>query len=412
MIKLMNKNSYQQNICVNKRDIKFKGIFINDVGASDELGSRKSALYSEDGKLIHETKGTVFKERSKISSTGFSDELATSLINDFKDFVPENDPIKAIIITPPGQPTNKVINIIQNIKDSNNQPLKDVVIDVLSKLKGKLNIAANCKEIVVNDMAGGGAKALQIMIKEGAKPGTKGCYIAVGGGCGVVNFTTGAKVSTIETGEKGHTFLRMKIIDHKKVPETVESSSASKDAFIRNWCNEIGLDKKHTQKLMKEGDARILTNFDIAKTKVGTHLSHEKFTEASHKAINKFIKEISVVLQNEVNNRVKEGFLGGHIINSIKTDFIDNNLNLFEKRLNKFDMLCPEKKNLGNLEKLILLKIYHSSDPMSRSFIRKDFSLRTVDIKNNITDLLAHAKPEGAIIKISNKILKTGGKLI
>lgn len=381
------------------RKISYRGIAIVDLGASKENGTIKMSYIDKYGKRFNPPTGEVFKDGCERNPRTFVSGVARRISDKFRDHITRRDPLEGVLIQPPGQPEDgHRMGMLANIKGSDGEPLRNIDFSGIKKIliEEGIPLKKGCKIAVTNDMAGSGVEALQLLLKEEAKPGTKGFYAATGGGFGFVEFETGKRrTSRIYTGELAHTVIGPDC-------KTMESAKLSAPALVRNWGEKLGLDGEVIKAL--NNDAIAVLKYDHAVEKLkhlkeqgkinpDVNITREGFNRASQHAISKFVDGFATVVNGQILRRHKEGFIGGPLCLGL-----DEHL-----RSQGGNGLCDA----------ILRRAKEIQSPVGE-VQSEGFKLRILPIKDNLGGgkvlLGKSTKMFGSVIEVSNKALKETGK--
>ncbi len=323
-----------------------------DSGASDtRKGSLKITMFSNEGdKLISSNDNELKNFPKNVCPNGIksAEDYVNGLkarINSFiknsviKDIIKglkgDDKKLKGIALFVPGATLDNKAEILPNLKDENDQPLKKVNFNKIDM--GKKGVDENYKLLALNDMAGAAAYVAKALAnKEELNNGLKATVCMTGGGCGVASIKVLNGQTVVETSEMGH-------IKGLKTNKPLEKEGASVPALITNYADTLSLSADKKNKLLDLGNAKIVTQYpvklekdcDEAKKIRETELFDEKvsnnnssFTlkelkkeqheEASGAAINAYLDSVAQIAHIEAAKGTNKFILTGPLAQGIK----------------------------------------------------------------------------------------------
>lgn len=241
-----------------------------DSGASDRRrGSFKVSIRSEQtGKELFKTDQLPDSFKKVGPEDGFksSDDYINGLsrcitksIDMAKDAISQlngkDKNLSGILINAPGYVVGGIkARMLVNLKDHNDKSLENVDF---TKIAIDANKNSSYRVIATNDLHGTAAAAAKELKDQGRlKAGSHFEVYMVGGGIGAASFKVKNDILEIEGCEGGHEKYYSR---ESKTNQSLENVM-SVPGLITNYCKNLNYPDSKTQKIIKNADARIVTN--------------------------------------------------------------------------------------------------------------------------------------------------------
>lgn len=361
-----------------------------DSGASDtRRGSLKITMFSDDGeKLISSNRLKGFPTNVCPNGIMSSSDYLNGLKNRIKDFINnekikdkisrqegDGNLLKGIALFVPGATVNNIAKILPNLKDKDNNPLRDVDFKDIKKINKDTDINV----LALNDMAGAAAFAAKRL--KSLYNGLKAAVCMTGGGCGVASIKVVNGETIVVTTELGH----VRGLNNRK---SVEKEGASVPAMINNYAESLSLSENDKKKLLGVGNAKVVTQYPLIldkNTKEANNLKEtglfeekiknnkvemtlknvtkEKHAKASKEAINAYLDSVAQIAHIEAAKGTNEFILTGPLVQGVKKATQNLGMNFDQEiRDRAIKLLGPGGQAMADLYKFNVSSIIEIPD--------------------------------------------------
>jgi hypothetical protein len=378
-----------------------------DVGTS--MGANaKMALYDDNWNLLGTTKQSQRIALQSNNNPQIIDTIGAqiaSLVKALSYKIPPGQGAgKTIIFFTPEQAPNGVVSNIDNLRSSiKNLDLKQEPADVQAHLDATnpfrvsqgaepLTVSPQTRLLVLNDMAGGSAKAVDELAKRYPnkfRPGLDALYLMTGGGLGNsgIRYTDdGPKQIHIDLSELGWgvPYQHWNAKGQKVTSQPVAGVYELLDDFAYRLPSRFSNQRSSLPNLR---DAKLITDYNVAQYVLpGLTLREHQAAAAGTSRL--YIDSLGYVASLKIADGCNLAILGGRVATGIK-DFVNQNPQAFLQELRAYENMPIAAKvghgpNKSTFDKVFLSRLYQANPNVQNQFEHHHFDvISDLNVINN-----------------------------
>jgi hypothetical protein len=366
-----------------------------DLGGSDrERGHLRVKLFNNADQPLPDAYDGIVAENGFPTSESLVEQIAQKIAQTWQKakslgHVPQDEPLTHVVGTVPGPAKQGKVSLLTNVLDKLGKPLSDIDFNALT------HNLPEAKVLLLNDMAGGTAKALELMLADKQnplKPGQRATYMAVGGGFGVADFAHSGHSADLYLGEGGH---QNAVGGQGK---NLEMSGASVGSLLSSFASGLNVSPVVAKALQATGDARLVFNKE-AFVKRFPNVSTANFQSSSIAAqrqlIDAVMQGVAVKLLAGYNAAVLTGPLLSGLMRSI-----DSHPQAFAADSQvALQALGDNAASLPFHQQVLMGRLWQQLDGAGQGLVKQNgFHFKTdMMVPDNLegVPMLLHAKPVG-----------------